>query len=80
MNKELALQKTSLLGYGGIAVAMTAIKSAFMDVPVEQFVIHLQSLTVNQVFEIVIPLVLGTIGIIYDEDKKSYASRNRIKI
>lgn len=64
-----SVQKTSLMGMGGLAVAATTMKSLFMDVPVEEFVIHLQSLTVGQMFELCVPLVLGTIGIFYDEDK-----------
>lgn len=63
------VQKTSIFGAGSFAVSLAMVKSVFMDVPVEDFIVHLHTLTVNQVLEIFMPLVLGTIGIIYDEDK-----------
>lgn len=64
------VQKTSIAGTGGIAVAFTFFKAYFADVPIEDFVMHAQTLTIEQMLEIVMPLVLGTWGLIYDEDKE----------
>lgn len=65
-----SVQKTSIAGTGGIAVALSIFKTYFADVPVEDVFQFAKTLTVNQTLEIIIPLVLGIFGIIYDEEKR----------
>lgn len=64
------IQKTSIAGTGGLAVAFTFFKTYFADVPLEDILVHAQTLTIGQMLEIVMPLVLGTWGLVYDEDKE----------
>jgi len=63
------VQKTSIAGTGGLAVFFTAFKNQFASVPLDSFWAHAQTLTIGQTLEIIVPLVLGIIGIVYNEDK-----------
>lgn len=62
------IQRTSLLGMGGFAVALTAAKTIFQDVPLNELFTFIQTLPVDKALDVIIPLALGAIGLFYNEN------------
>jgi len=63
------VQKTTIGGSVGLAAFVAVVRYNFQDVPIMDAWNHLQALGVNQIIDIVVPLILGVSGIFYDEEK-----------
>lgn len=63
------VQKTSVAGSAGLAAFVLALRFHFQDIPVNEFFDTLKVMNVNQLVDILVPLILGVTGLFYDEDK-----------
>ena len=64
------VQKTTIGGSVGLAAFIGVVRYNFQDIPIMEAWEHLQTLGMNQIIDMVIPLALGIGGIFYDEDKQ----------
>jgi hypothetical protein len=63
------VQKTTIGGSVGLAAFVGIVRYNFQDIPIMEMIEHAKGLGVNQLIDMVVPLVLGVTGLFYDEDK-----------
>lgn len=63
------VQKTTVGGSVGLAAFVGVVRYNFQDIPIGEALEHLQGMGMNQIIDMVVPLVLGIVGIFYDEEK-----------
>ena len=63
------IQKSSIGGSVGLAAFVAVFRFNFQDIPVMEMIEHAKGLGVNQMIDMVVPLILGITGMFYDENK-----------